>query len=145
MTAKKPKPGLLSFLADRNNILILLIIVVIIGVAYFVLTSEEEERVYDIEDINRNSEEYIGETVRVIGYYESNDNTLNAFPDPQDVTNPTLEMLRLDLSNVNLTNTSLADGAEYIFTGELIWNPNNPYAEPSNDVVLVVEKYKRHR
>jgi hypothetical protein len=141
MTAKKPKPGLLSFLADRNNLLILLIIVVIIAVALLILSSEPEEKILNISDINQNAEKYIGKEVNVIAYYDSDFNMIHeeSSSQLQQSNYDPKKQMDVDLSNLNQTQVdNIQEGSEYLFTGKVVeGNLGN--------IVLEVSKFERHR
>lgn len=141
MAAKKPKPGLLSFLADRNNLLILLIIVVIIAVALLILNSEPEEEILNISDINQKPEKYIGKEVTVIGYYNSDFNTIHeeSVSQLQQSNFDPNKQMNVDLSNLNQTNVdNIQDGSEYLFTGKIVeGNLGN--------IILEVSEFERHR
>lgn len=138
--AKKPKPGLLSFLANRNNLLIILIIVIIIAAALLLMNSEEEERVYDVQEINNSPEDFIGETITITAYYDS---TFGMIHDEdtsqlqQSNFDPNKQMF-VDLTAINETEVDeLTDGNEYLFTGKV--------TEQSGNIVLEVTKIRRHR
>ena len=105
-----------------NIVIALLIIVIIVAAVLYVITSPGESvEIVDIEDVLENSEEYVGETISVEGYFYYLDDYLGEmYPKVRaggsSVYDPRNIPLQVDVENLN---TTLGDGVKYRFTGVL--------------------------
>ena len=120
---------------NTRTVLIVLLVLLIIAAGYIVITNlPPEEKYLFPEDVLRNRDQYINQTISVRGYYTFN-------PDPVIVptlSDPGKSALRLDYSNINNATDRLIKGTLYIFTGKLIEYEPNPL-----DVILVAEDFKK--
>jgi flagellar basal body-associated protein FliL len=123
---------------DRQKILnialVLLVVVVIISAAYLFLTNSANNPViYSVEDVVRNSNNYIGKVINVDGYYNA-DGTITSTIIPSG-SQSTVVYKRLPVDISGVVNASLANNLKYRFTGTLI-NQSNP----GNPIILIADK-----
>ncbi len=120
-----------------NIVLVLLVIVVIVGAAYlFVTNSADAPVIYSVEDIVKNSNNYIGTVINVDGYYNA-DGTITSKIIPSGSQSTVIyKRLPVDISGV--VNASLASDLKYRFTGILESSSGIP---PT--VQLIVEKIEQ--
>jgi cytochrome c-type biogenesis protein CcmE len=118
-----------------NIVLVLLIVVVIIGAAYLFLTNSTNNPViYSVEDVVKNSNNYIGKVINVDGYYNSDGTitTVKRTSGQQSTVVP--KSLPVDISGV--VNISIANNIKYRFTGILESNQSNL----GNPIILIADK-----
>jgi uncharacterized membrane protein len=118
-------------------IIALLAVVIIVG-SYFLLVNSGDESVEILspDEVMGNSDEYVGKTIAVDGYYSPEAEgrgviTSSIIQDLSSLTN--YKRLPVDHSRVNL---SLKDEVKYRFTGVLI----EEETDFGSSVVLVAEK-----
>jgi len=118
-----------------NIVLVLLVVVVTIGAAYLFLTNSTNNPViYSVEDIVKNSNNYIGKVINVDGYYNA-DGTITTVQRTSGQQSTGAPMsLPVDISNV--VNASPATNIKYRFTGILESNQSNP----GNPIILIADK-----
>jgi flagellar basal body-associated protein FliL len=107
---------------DRQKILnialVLLVVVVIIGAAYLFLTNSTNNPViYSVEDVVKNSNNYVGKVINVDGYYNA-DGTITSIIIPSG-SQSTVVYKRLPVDISGVVNASLANDIKYRFTGIL--------------------------
>jgi flagellar basal body-associated protein FliL len=107
---------------DRQKILnialVLLVVVVIIGAAYLFLTNSTNNPViYSVEDVVKNSNNYIGKVINVDGYYNADGTitTVQRTSGQQSTGVP----ISLPVDTSGVVNASLANDIKYRFTGIL--------------------------
>lgn len=118
-----------------NIVLVLLVIVVIIGAAYlFVTNSTNNPVIYSVEDVVKNSNNYIGKVINVDGYYNA-DGTITSTIIPSG-SQSTAVYKRLPVDTSDIVNASLASNIKYRFTGILESNQSNL----GNPIILIADK-----
>jgi hypothetical protein len=121
----------------RTILIVLLVLLIIVAVCVVIINLPPQEKYHSVEEVLRNSNQYLNQTISVRGYYTFN-------PDPVIVstlsTTTGRSELKLDYSNINNATDRLISGTLYIFTGKLMKDESNPLAD---DVILVAEDFKK--
>ena len=114
MNAKK------SSIEPRTLIYILIVVLIVAGVAYFALTYEESD-VLTVSQVNAQSDNLIGKTIKVEGiYYFEDEDILSA--NYESNANPVLtDTLSLNLSQIG-NETNLVEDQQYLAKGVLTEN-----------------------
>ena len=120
-----------------NIALVLLVIIVTIGAAYLFLTNSTDNPViYSVEDVVKNSNNYIGKVINVDGYYNADGTITSTIIPPGSESTEFYKRLPVDTSDV--VNASLASNIKYRFTGVLKSSSGIPAT-----VQLIAEKIEQ--
>ncbi len=114
MNAKK------RLIEPRTMIYILIVVLIVAGIAYFALTYEPDD-VLTVTQVNAQSNNLIGETIKVEGIYYFEDEPILSSNYESDANPVLTDTLSLNISQLD-NETNLVEDQQYLATGLLTEN-----------------------